>query len=71
VESGVELVAVRVSSCLEADAWATGLIASGVQGAREIAQREGLTFWLLESAGGFSAPNAQGGKESILDGEGR
>jgi thiamine biosynthesis lipoprotein ApbE/Na+-translocating ferredoxin:NAD+ oxidoreductase RnfG subunit len=71
VESGVELVSVRAARCLEADAWATGLIASGVQGAREIAQREGLTIWLLESAGGFSAPNAQGGKESILNGEGR
>jgi thiamine biosynthesis lipoprotein ApbE/Na+-translocating ferredoxin:NAD+ oxidoreductase RnfG subunit len=56
VESGVELVSVRAPSCLEADGWATALIASGVEGAREVAGREGLTFWLLDSAGGFAAP---------------
>ena len=56
VESGVELVSVRAPSCLEADGWATGLIASSVEGARDMARREGLTFWLLDSAGGFAGP---------------
>jgi thiamine biosynthesis lipoprotein len=56
VDSGVELVSVRASSCLEADGWATGLIASGAEGARMIGREEGLTFWLLDSAGGFAEP---------------
>ena len=56
VESGVELVSVRAASCLEADGWATGLIASGVREAREMARREGLTLWLLESGGRLILP---------------
>jgi thiamine biosynthesis lipoprotein ApbE/Na+-translocating ferredoxin:NAD+ oxidoreductase RnfG subunit len=56
VESGVELVSVRAPSCLEADGWATALIASGAEGARDMARREGLAFWLLDSAGNFAGP---------------
>ncbi len=56
VESGVELVSVRAATCLEADAWATGLLASGVEDACGLARREGLLFWLLDSAGGFAGP---------------
>jgi thiamine biosynthesis lipoprotein len=59
VESGVELVAVRASGCLEADGWATGLIALPLGEARVMALREGLSVWLLDSAGGFTLP-AQG-----------
>jgi thiamine biosynthesis lipoprotein ApbE/Na+-translocating ferredoxin:NAD+ oxidoreductase RnfG subunit len=60
VEPGVELVSVRAATCLEADAWATGLIASGVEEARALARREGLIFWLLDSAGGFAVPETGG-----------
>jgi thiamine biosynthesis lipoprotein len=60
VETDVELVSVRATSCLEADGWATALIASGADAARGLAHREGLTIWLLESSGRFSVPTPEG-----------
>jgi NosR/NirI family nitrous oxide reductase transcriptional regulator len=58
VESGVEMVSVRAATCLEADGWATGLIASGVNEALEIATKEGLAIWLLERGGRLHAPES-------------
>lgn len=69
VEPGAELVSVRAASCLEADGWATALLASPLEEARAMARREGLSVWLLESEGGlitdlaniwsFSTPKGQ------------
>jgi thiamine biosynthesis lipoprotein ApbE len=56
VETGVEMVSVKAASCLEADGWATGLIASPLEDARAMVRREGLIVWLLDREGGLSLP---------------
>jgi thiamine biosynthesis lipoprotein len=56
VECDLKQLSVRAATCLEADGWATALFASGSSAARRIAQREGLSLWMLESNRAFEEP---------------
>jgi thiamine biosynthesis lipoprotein len=51
VESGIELVSVRAPTCLEADGWATALIASDLSQAEAIAAKEAMGTWILTASG--------------------
>jgi thiamine biosynthesis lipoprotein ApbE len=43
---------------LEADAWATALLASPWPQARDLAQQEGIEAWFLDKNGAFEHPPA-------------
>jgi thiamine biosynthesis lipoprotein len=49
VEGDLEQVSVAASTCLEADGWATALVASGWTAALDIAEREKLKVWALKT----------------------
>jgi len=49
----IEACSVQHATCLEADGWATAVIASGLPQAEGLAKREGLAVWVLDAAGVF------------------
>jgi thiamine biosynthesis lipoprotein ApbE len=53
VEGSAEMCSVRMKTCLEADAWATALLASPWPQARDLAQQEGVEAWFLDKNGEF------------------
>ncbi len=59
VEDGLEMVSVQAASGLEADGWATALLAAGMQQALRIAARENLQIWYIDSSGGFHVGQRQ------------
>ena len=53
VEGTADLCSVRMPTCLEADAWATALLASPWPQARDLAREAGVEAWFLEKNGGL------------------
>jgi thiamine biosynthesis lipoprotein len=49
----IEACSVQHSTCLEADGWATAVIASGLPAADALAKRESLAVWVLDATGVF------------------
>lgn len=59
IESEIEQISVRAPTCLEADGWATALLASGSAAAWELAARENLSVWMLKTDRRFEAGGAR------------
>lgn len=55
-EGGIEVCSVEMATCLEADGWATAIIASGLPDASNLIQKEKLRVWLQESTGAWRTP---------------
>lgn len=55
-EGGIEVCSVEMATCLEADGWATTLIASGLPDASNLIQKEKLRVWLQDSTGAWRTP---------------
>jgi len=55
VAGGPEACSVLMPTCLEADGWATALVALGMEGSRAVALREKLRAWVLDDRGYFEA----------------
>jgi thiamine biosynthesis lipoprotein ApbE/Na+-translocating ferredoxin:NAD+ oxidoreductase RnfG subunit len=55
VTGGLEACSVLMPTCLEADGWATTLVASETEAARAVARREHLRAWVLDGRGNFEA----------------
>ena len=53
VEGTADLCSVRMPTCLEADAWATALLASPWPQARDLAREAGVEAWFLDKNGGL------------------
>jgi thiamine biosynthesis lipoprotein len=53
VKPTIEVCSVMSPTCLEADGWATTLIASGMPEAESLCEREQLDAWILDAAGRF------------------
>ena len=55
-EGGIEVCSVEMATCLEADGWATAIIASGLPDASNLIQKEKLRVWLQDSTGVWRTP---------------
>lgn len=53
IRCDVDQLSIRAATCLEADGWATALLAAGWSRAREIADRERFAVWALHEDGSF------------------
>ncbi len=55
-EGGIEVCSVEMANCLEADGWATAIIASGLPDASNLIQKERLRVWVQDSTGAWRTP---------------
>lgn len=53
IEPTIEMCSVSLPSCLEADGWATALLASGVESTAELIPSEAVESWVLDVKGVF------------------